>query len=765
MSSTIPLIPWSFLGDLDKDSQAEKVTRPVPPTTASKKSFAQALRSSCDIATSLLPQPCIKGDAIAIKIPEEDYLAGGIGTPISMDEATHTRSFDHFAKVMVELNLKVELPDQILVEREGFSFLISIEYENLPDFCQRCHVIGHAVHQCRKPSKKGEAEVIPKYVQKNPKLVEKPEEEDESSNENIIGQETADLNQVAASDIHIVGRLWADDEATEEAEEEFTTVLSKSQKRKLRKKEQSEKLKRLKKELKHWNYNVFGNIHQMVKMAKANMDTIQSSINEFGTDEALLDQEALAQNELLKTKNKESSKLQVGDSILSEQNDIADHVQQFYTNLFESPNLTSINALIQSVIPKLVSDVNNLFLTKLPSSEEIKQAVISMSGDSSPGPDGFEGCFYQQCWDIVHLDVCNSVKQFFSQGWLLSNINANYVVLIPKTKGADKIKDFRPIAMANFQFKIITKVLADRLASISPKIISTQQRGFMYDRKIQDCIWLASEAINLLDYKTFGGNIAIKLDIKKVFDTLYWNFLIDTLMAFGFNNQFCNWIKVIIRSVRLSINVNGSNVGFFKCSRCVRQGKPRRVHLQPIADINKLTIWKGVCLSIMGRVELVKSIIQSMLVYNFHIYKWPSQLLTLIDKVKLMNKASLTKLALDMRTTNHEWAEFYRNRFGCNSIPSSRNFKSSIWPGIRDNWELYNMKFIWVVGNGLSINFWKDNWLGQPIVDQLNIPQDLHKDLHATMTLNGLYLLSWLTSVQRSLIKLVELTEQALWID
>lgn len=99
-----------------------------------------------------------------------------------------------------------------------------------------------------------------------------------------------------------------------------------------------------------------------------------------------------------------------------------------------------------------------------------------------------------------------------------------------------------------------------------------------------------------------------------------------------------------------------------------------------------------------------------------------------------MNKASLTKLAWDMRTTNHEWAEFYRNRFGCNSIPSSRYFKSSIWPGIRDNWELYNMNSIWVVGNGLSINFWKDNWLGQPIVDQLNIPQDLHKDLHATVT-------------------------------
>ncbi|XP_019431994.1 PREDICTED: uncharacterized protein LOC109339078, partial [Lupinus angustifolius] len=133
--------------------------------------------------------------------------------------------------------------------------------------------------------------------------------------------------------------------------------------------------------------------------------------------------------------------------------------------------------------------------------------------------------------------------------------------------------------MANFQFKIITKVLADRLASIAPKIISTQQRGFIHDRKIQDCIWLASEAINLLDYKTFGGNIAIKLDIKKAFDTLDWNFLIDTLMAFGFNNQFCNCIKVILHSARLSINVNGSNVSFFKCSRCVRQASSQQINL------------------------------------------------------------------------------------------------------------------------------------------------------------------------------------------
>ncbi|CAL0321590.1 unnamed protein product [Lupinus luteus] len=72
-------------------------------------------------------------------------IAGGLGTPISLDEATTTRSFGHFARVLVDIDLKSNLPNQILVEREVFAFFVSIEFENLPDFCSGCHSIGHAV--------------------------------------------------------------------------------------------------------------------------------------------------------------------------------------------------------------------------------------------------------------------------------------------------------------------------------------------------------------------------------------------------------------------------------------------------------------------------------------------------------------------------------------------------------------------------------------------------------------------------------------------
>lgn len=68
----------------------------------------------------------------------------------------------------------------------------------------------------------------------------------------------------------------------------------------------------------------------------------------------------------------------------------------------------------------------------------------------------------------------------------------------------------------------------------------------MKGRNSKECICVASEAANLLDYKAFGGNLALKLDIRKAFDTLDWNFIISVLETFRFNSTFCNWIKTIL---------------------------------------------------------------------------------------------------------------------------------------------------------------------------------------------------------------------------
>ena len=122
--------------------------------------------------------------------------------------------------------------------------------------------------------------------------------------------------------------------------------------------------------------------------------------------------------------------------------------------------------------------------------------------------------------------MINDDLEFFTKDWLLPNFNSNTIVLIPKVPNAVSITQYRPIPLANFKFKIISKILADMLASIMKNIISTQQRGFIQGRNIRYCICVALEAIDQLHNKSFAGNLAFKEDISKAFDTLEWKFLL-----------------------------------------------------------------------------------------------------------------------------------------------------------------------------------------------------------------------------------------------
>jgi len=147
------------------------------------------------------------------------------------------------------------------------------------------------------------------------------------------------------------------------------------------------------------------------------------------------------------------------------------------------------------------------------------------------------------------------------------------------------MSQFRPIARVNFIFKIISKIIEDRLAQLMPSLISKEKRGFIHGRNIKDCILIASEATNFLDTKSFGENLALKVDIVKEFDTLELSFFIQVLKQFGFSDTFCSWIKAILDSAHLSISINGTQHGYFKCSRGVRQGHPLSPLLFCLAEV------------------------------------------------------------------------------------------------------------------------------------------------------------------------------------
>lgn len=113
---------------------------------------------------------------------------------------------------------------------------------------------------------------------------------------------------------------------------------------------------------------------------------------------------------------KKVSVFKLVDSVLSSNAEIECHILSFYTDLYASNNDCYDNGLVSQVIPPLVDALDNIMLTSLPTMEEVKAAVFSMDGNSSPGPDGFGGGFYHSFWDIVVFDVFNSCLQFFTQG-------------------------------------------------------------------------------------------------------------------------------------------------------------------------------------------------------------------------------------------------------------------------------------------------------------------------------------------------------------
>ncbi|KAK3221988.1 hypothetical protein Dsin_009013 [Dipteronia sinensis] len=182
-------------------------------------------------------------------------------------------------------------------------------------------------------------------------------------------------------------------------------------------------------------------------------------------------------------------------------------------------------SIVDDIVPSLVSQEENSLLVAIPSADVIHDAVFAMDALSAPGPDGFSGRFFQRCWEIVGRDVILTVQDFFHSGVVAPGLNSNFIVLISKMRDSITIDQFRPIVLGNFLFKVSSKILADRLAQIAARIVSLQQFGFIRDRHVEDCIALASDCVNVLHKKCYGGNVAIKIDIRKAFDTLDWKFL------------------------------------------------------------------------------------------------------------------------------------------------------------------------------------------------------------------------------------------------
>ena len=142
-----------------------------------------------------------------------------------------------------------------------------------------------------------------------------------------------------------------------------------------------------------------------------------------------------------------------------------------------------------------------------------------MREDKAPGPDGFTVNFFHSCWNLLKFDVWGMVEESHTTQKIWPALNATFFTLIPKENKPSTPNKFRPIALCNVLYKIITKIIANRLKPLLPSLISVEQTGYVEGRKILDGIILAHEAIHSLK-TTKNPGMLLKLDLSKYFDKL-----------------------------------------------------------------------------------------------------------------------------------------------------------------------------------------------------------------------------------------------------
>ena len=206
--------------------------------------------------------------------------------------------------------------------------------------------------------------------------------------------------------------------------------------------------------------------------------------------------------------------------------------------------------------------------------DECANSLLALNNNKSPGSDGFTTEFYNFFWSDIKFLVFNAFKFSFQSGILSNNQREAILTLLPKpNKDLRLLKNWRPISLHNTDYKILTKLLANRLQKVINNIVSEDQSGYIKGRFIGENIRTVLDVIEYCSQRTKSG-ILLFLDFEKAFDTVSWDFLFKTLDYFNFGDNFKKWISIIYNKPRATVLNNGHATNFFPISRGIRQGCP-----------------------------------------------------------------------------------------------------------------------------------------------------------------------------------------------
>lgn len=193
--------------------------------------------------------------------------------------------------------------------------------------------------------------------------------------------------------------------------------------------------------------------------------------------------------------------------------------------------------------------------------QSLKKKYGTPSSNCQPTklPDlmGSFGRFYKTCWQTIKGDIMAAISAVWRRDFRnFRLLNSAFVTFLPKKEGVEHAEDFRPISLIHSFAKLITKILANRLAGRFDSMVSNNQSAFIKGRFIQDNFMLVKQMARLL-HSQKHPRIMLKLDISKAFDSVSWPFHMEVLEKLGFGRIWRDMLSGLLTTSSTQILLNG----------------------------------------------------------------------------------------------------------------------------------------------------------------------------------------------------------------
>ncbi|XP_071727353.1 uncharacterized protein [Rutidosis leptorrhynchoides] len=180
-----------------------------------------------------------------------------------------------------------------------------------------------------------------------------------------------------------------------------------------------------------------------------------------------------------------------------------------------------------------LSNISAALLEEKFTEEEVWVAIKGCGSSKAPSPDGFNLRFHKNFWHLIKDELMGAIHDFWVSGKISNGCNASFITLVPKKSDPSALNDYRPISLIGSYYKVISKLLSNRLRRVIPNLVSFEQSAFIKGRNILDGSLIANESLDFIKH-THSKSLIFKVDFEKAFDCLSWDFLLEVMEIMGF---------------------------------------------------------------------------------------------------------------------------------------------------------------------------------------------------------------------------------------